>query len=365
MKCHFCGQELPEGAKFCYKCHKQIICLGCGGKLIEGASVCVYCGRMLDNQPSKKGMNHIVFTESENTRSFEASFSDESAENIASVFSRILKGDTVDSLSDTLVIDNQSQPQGEKNAPLINNPQADSLKRIFREKDGVVSLVEKRLKAKTKTDQQARASMLLLLYYKQYMKDKMTRNVLYDFMRAENLYDSTYRAWLSHHAHFFLRDENVMELSPEGEEVANGYLKEVFDESIDSVWKSSSPSQSSKVRASANESRSPQPQMVSTLDLSPEGKESLAAFMSRHKYRKSSSQQNLLFVYYLKQVLQLPNVTQDHVYTCYRELGAKLPNDLYHSLSDNISKNRWLMNISDLTLTTKGLNFVEHDMTDK
>ena len=87
--------------------------------------------------------------------------------------------------------------------------------------------------------------------------------------------------------------------------------------------------------------------------------------MNRHKYRKSSSQQNLLFVYYLKQVLKLSNINQDHVYTCYRELGAKLPNDLYHSLSDNISKNRWLMNISDLSLTAKGLNFVEHDMTEK
>lgn len=363
MKCQFCGQELPEGAKFCFNCNKQITCLACGKPLVDGAQICVFCGREVKSRTKNPEGNHIKFSESGSEKSFEASFSDETAGNVVSVFASLVPGLKLKSIpspdsdsgmnSPTIVIQDA--------VPSDNN----DINKIFREKDGVVSLVEKRLKAKSKTDQQARASMLLLLYCQQNMKEKMTRDSLYNFLRAENLYDSNYRAWLSHHSHFFLRDENVIELSPEGEEVANTYLNEVFDDSIDSVWKSSGPGQPSKARAAANDSLSSQPKIVSGLNLNPSGKESLSAFMNRHKYRKSSSQHNLLFVYYLKQVLKLPNINQDHVYTCYRALGAKLPNDLYHSLSDNISKNRWLMNISDLNLTAKGLNFVEHDMTEK
>lgn len=36
MKCQFCGQELPDKAKFCFKCKKQIVCQRCGEKLIIG-----------------------------------------------------------------------------------------------------------------------------------------------------------------------------------------------------------------------------------------------------------------------------------------------------------------------------------------
>ena len=84
--------------------------------------------------------------------------------------------------------------------------------------------------------------------------------------------------------------------------------------------------------------------------------------MKRHNYRESAAQLNLLFVYYLKQIRKIETVDKDHVFTCYRTLGLKLPKDLYHSIADVISKNRWLMNISDLTLTSEGLNMVEQKM---
>lgn len=373
MNCQFCGQALPEGARFCFKCHRQIVCLSCGKPLIDGAEICVYCGQGVGSKSSEVGLNHILFKEEDGgKRSFEASFSDETAGNVASVFARIVNGEIGQKGAEHLQLidrpamgnqillrDDHYDSVCEKSA--IRPSEDSDLKRIFRSKEGKASLVEKRLKAKTKIDYQARVCMLYLLYYQQYMQDSPTREDLSAFMAENNLNDSSFRGWLSKNSHFFLRDDSVIELSPEGEEKAMAFLKEVFDDSIESGWKPG-PAGASAAKTKSNESKSSQPQMIPDLDLTPAGKESLVDFLNRHHYRKSSSQQNLLFVYYLTQVLSLSGVNQDHVYTCYRKLGIKLPSDLYHSLSDNISKYRWMMNMSDLKLTTAGLNFVEHDM---
>ena len=73
-------------------------------------------------------------------------------------------------------------------------------------------------------------------------------------------------------------------------------------------------------------------------------------------------QLNLLFTYYLKEVLKTEGINQNHLFTCYKKLGLKVPNNLYHSISDTISKNLWLMNASNLSVTVAGQNIVEQKM---
>lgn len=90
MKCQFCNQELPDGAKFCHKCYRQIVCLGCGELLIENSSICVYCGKEIKMPSVQPNVNHIKYSETENGKSFEASFSDETAGNVVDVFARFL-----------------------------------------------------------------------------------------------------------------------------------------------------------------------------------------------------------------------------------------------------------------------------------
>lgn len=361
MKCQFCGQELPDGAKFCYRCRKQIVCLGCGNQLVDGAAICVFCGDEVGFRSFSSGMNNIHYKESADGKSIEASFSDETAENVASILARFVRNG-IDSTGNSLVLpDNHDDLIIQNDVENISENKQDSLdtlNKIFKEKDGKVFMVEKRTKAKNKTDQQVRVSMLFLLYMKKCLNKTVTRTDLYDFLRSEKLYDSTYRSWLSKKQSYFLRDNDIIELSSEGEEIANSFLQEVFDDSIESVWKPGAHIASAS-KSNAKSAKMSQPRFINDLNLSPTGKESLADFMKKCNYRKSASQRNLLFVYYLKQRLNVSNVTQDHVFTCYRNLGVELPTDLYHSLSDTISKNHWLMNMSDLSLTIKGINYVE------
>ena len=55
-------------------------------------------------------------------------------------------------------------------------------------------------------------------------------------------------------------------------------------------------------------------------------------------------------------------VNQDHIYTCYRHLKLSIPNDIYQSLIDTISKKGWIENVSNLNVTTQGINEVEQKM---
>lgn len=51
MRCENCGNENPEGSKFCIKCGKELggsapaTCPGCGAEIASGALFCASCGK--------------------------------------------------------------------------------------------------------------------------------------------------------------------------------------------------------------------------------------------------------------------------------------------------------------------------------
>ena len=374
MKCHFCNQDLPEGAKFCSKCNRQIVCLNCGELLIEYSPICVYCGQEIKVQSTQSNVNHIKYIETENEKSFEATFSDETAGNVVDVFAQFLPlkhKHNIQSSESMLQIPQTEEanveeicdpvPMNKSVVPNINED-VNILKKIFIQKGDTIKLYEKRLKAKSKCDHQARICLLFLLYNKMLAQKEVSREDLNSMLDKENLYDGNFRAWLSCHQSYFIIDNNLIELSPEGEEMAQAMLHEVYDDNIVGAWNANSNSQISATKASPKRKN---PQIVKDLNLIPNGKESLDDFMKRHKYGKSSPKINLLFVYYLKQILEIDIVGLDHVYTCYRNMKLTLPNDLHQTLLKTISRNGWLENISNLNVTTQGINEVEHKMAVK
>lgn len=373
MKCQFCNQELPDGARFCHKCSKQIVCLDCGKLLIESSSICIYCGKEIKTRSSQANVNHIKYSENENGKSFEASFSDETAGNVVDVFARFLpikhKNDiqqqsvlqlsqaedaSAEEITDPVIVNNNVNSNDSDEMSKIN--------KIFVVKGDTIILYEKRLKAKSKNDHQARICLLFLLYNKIVTRKEISREDVKNILEKENLYDGNFRAWLSSHPSYFIKDDNSLELSPEGEERAQDILNEVFNENVEGIWKPNSSSQTSTSKVSSKQKN---PQIVKDLNLLPKGKESLGDFMKRHKFGKSTPRINLLFVYYLKQVLREENVNQDHIYTCYREMKLTIPNNLYNCISDTIRRNGWIENISNLNVTTQGINEVEQKMAIK
>lgn len=72
---------------------------------------------------------------------------------------------------------------------------------------------------------------------------------------------------------------------------------------------------------------------------------------------------NTLFVFYLNRTKLIEDVTPSHVYTCYKEVGARIPGAFYQSLLDT-SRKGWIdtQNTAKIRVTTVGENFVEHDL---
>ena len=342
----------------------------CGGLLIDNSSICVYCGKEIKIPSAQPNVNHIKYTETETGKSFEASFSDETAGNVVDVFARFLPiKRNNDIQQNVLQLSQAEDAKAEEIEDVVNknkvvnlNNHENAINSIFSVKGDSIVLYEKRLKAKSKNDHQARICLLYLLYNKVIAKKEVNREDLKGIMEKEKLYDGSFRAWFSKHKSYFIINNDVIELSPEGDEMAQGILVEVFDKSIENSW---SPNSSNQTSISNVSSKRKNPQVVKDLDLFPKGKESLDDFMKRHNYGKSSPRIILLFVYYLKQVLCCENVNQDHIFTCFRQMKLTLPNNLYICIRDTISKKGWIENISNLNVTTQGINEVEQKMDTK
>jgi hypothetical protein len=113
--------------------------------------------------------------------------------------------------------------------------------------------------------------------------------------------------------------------------------------------------------------RSGGPKQLRDLDLTPSGKVSFIDFVNE-KQPKTNHDRNVVSVYYFDRVLEVGAVTDDHVYTCYRDMGWRLPSpNLNNGLSLTSSRKRFIdtSDNKNITLTSKGLNYVEHDLPPK
>ena len=100
--------------------------------------------------------------------------------------------------------------------------------------------------------------------------------------------------------------------------------------------------------------------LVKTLDLS--GKEngiSFKDYVDKHP-ANSAIKFNVLVVGYLQHVMGLEEITFDHVYTCYKSYGKRIPEKLKQSIYDASSKKGYLnCNEGNISLTTIGENLLD------
>lgn len=108
------------------------------------------------------------------------------------------------------------------------------------------------------------------------------------------------------------------------------------------------------------------PQIVKDLNLRPNGKQSLQEFFSS-KNPNGNIQSTVVMVYYLQTSLECAEITANHVFTCYRELGIKIPGNLDQNLRDCASSKYGYIVFAEgkCSLSVRGTNFVEQDLPKK
>jgi hypothetical protein len=107
------------------------------------------------------------------------------------------------------------------------------------------------------------------------------------------------------------------------------------------------------------------PSLAKDLDLLGKDKGvSLKTYISSYVAPKSAMEWNVLFVYYLQKILEIPAVGIDHIYTCYKHLNVKPPNNLYQSLVDTAHRKGSINtdSVDSITVTMVGENLIEHEI---
>jgi hypothetical protein len=116
-----------------------------------------------------------------------------------------------------------------------------------------------------------------------------------------------------------------------------------------------------KVRSSTSK---PMPTMLKDLDLRATADHPGLREFYAEKAPSSAMETNAVFVYHLKNNLGLTGITVDHIYTCYKDVGAKPPSALRQSLIDTANRKAWIdtSTLEDITLSLRGESFVDHDL---
>jgi hypothetical protein len=103
--------------------------------------------------------------------------------------------------------------------------------------------------------------------------------------------------------------------------------------------------------------------IIKNLNLRPKGKISFKDFVAE-KRPPANLQKCTVAVYHLQHKLGLKGIGVNHVFTCYKEVGWRVPPNLSNTLSVIASIRGWLdtSNKEDIKTTTHGENLVEHDL---
>lgn len=147
----------------------------------------------------------------------------------------------------------------------------------------------------------------------------------------------------------------------EGEE---NFIREIYDKSRDLFVLPDNIKSSQQIttrRQHKNGSLKESYAIIKDLDLSQP--EPLKDFYSK-KTPKSALEKNTVFIYYLSKITDTKNINLNHIYSCYKEVGEKIPAALKQSLADTSSKKGWIdtKSMNDIKITLKGEGLVERDL---
>ena len=77
----------------------------------------------------------------------------------------------------------------------------------------------------------------------------------------------------------------------------------------------------------------------------------------------NTMEQNAVYVYYLQMIAGIDNITPDHIYSCYKNIGIKVP-AIRQSLMNTAFHKGYVdtSSLDAIKLATPGENFVEQDL---
>jgi len=329
IKCNNCEGELPKKGIFCPKCGTQTKCKSCDKFLEKEAIACIYCGEKVGNEnSSNKNINSIEYKETRDDRTFKANFTDAIGENMSSAFANFLTNKFVP--QPQIENTNEFEPIAEyseivddtnivsKKVKRKTNTTGTKLKKLFKKKSDVWTLVEPRLKATSSADYGKRLT-LLLLALKEELDEELTRSELGKVLTAASVNTGSVRNYLSKNSDFN-KVGQILNLTLPGSEKAKQILAEIYDESVENKWDVSKGKNNIKAKKAVSHK---------TVDLGLNDTER-AKFREFAEQKKPRFQIDIILTvfYWLKENKGKDSLNMDDIHTGIQIIGEKTPKSL-------------------------------------
>ena len=131
---------------------------------------------------------------------------------------------------------------------------------------------------------------------------------------------------------------------------------EIVEEEAENIEKSE------KLKRQPSSYKAPTQSFVKDLNLRPSNQSSFRDFFES-KNNSSQAEAITIAVYYLEKILEVSEISADHVYTCFKNVSYRIPKKLPQSIRDTASKKGWIdTNAGKITVTHHGENLVEYDL---
>ncbi|WP_352405397.1 hypothetical protein [Petrimonas sp.] len=152
-------------------------------------------------------------------------------------------------------------------------------------------------------------------------------------------------------------------IRPEGIKYANEILMGKSNSTTINKSTNSKTSSSKQNNTVKNKPAGNQFSLDRSLNLRPDGIESLKDFAAKYQF-DSTPKQIVVIVYYLKEILKLSNINGNHIYSGLDELDVRIPKSLYQIIANTKSRDGWLDydSMDDIGLSMQGRNAIKHDL---
>lgn len=394
--CYNCSKPLPQIGYFCGRCLTQVRCKSCNSLLEKEDSGCINCGAPKEVRAeikigSHQNVNTFRLHETVTDRTIEATFSDDVAKDLAGTLRDAAAASRMRAIASEITSSNVFNLADEKKADLAET-------RILSDKDisSKAEAIEKPVPPDASKPMEYPSLIAVAMnnlpssetewivvygfYASKYGKEIFTRENILDQYKESNRYDKqTTNRDLSYYikrtviAGFINPLQSGYSLLPAGAEKAKEIVSRTSSSSPNAIaaFKAKKRSENNTIENGGLSKKkvskpTKTPKRLTNLNFEPTGKEHLKDFIIRYK-PKNDFERNLLFVYYLQNVLEITEITFDHIYSCYDILGLRISENLPQTIRNTASKTGWVeTKNSILSITIKGSNQIkEWDKKDK
>ena len=377
LTCFNCNNSLLERAKFCGSCRTQVRCKECAAELEKGSDICIECGTeilALTNTVKDGHFNTISIRETETERNIEAKFSNEVGKDLTGILRDAMMGNknvigsakvnpmTSNGIEDT---DFQELPK-ETNSSAYILPEKEFSSKYIPTKTEYPAIINISMRALPTSETEW--VLVYSFYASQFGTTIFTRRDVISKYDESNRRNLDRLNALTTNFKTLIRSGKLSALT-------NGYsildpgmnlAKEIISRTKSSVLQTKarkvketnpegeeSDNSSGGKKGVVNTTRS---KRLNDIDFHPEGKESLENFFKKYS-SKNDYERILLFVYYMREVIEIDVISYNHIFTCFETLDMKTPLNVAQVTRNSASAKGWIdLSDSKIELTTNGRN---------